>query len=402
VNSARLLTTAAWDAGDPASVSLSFGHYQTFGTSSYKKKVLLRNYSGSTRTYTITPFFRYASDAASGAVTLSAPASVTVPANSSSTFVFTLNMNASLLPTWSLNGGSQGGNGPLLQSVEFDGALRIAGGGDFVTLPWHILPHKAANVRPLSSSVTLSGGTGSLSLTNTGGSIAGRLDVFGLTGTSPKLPSSSLPAPGDNFAVIDLKSVGVRMVTSSGSPAVQFAINTWGERSHPNYPAEFDIYIDSDRDGTYDYAVFNVENGGFGATGQNVVEVINLRTNTGVVRFFNDADLDSSNVIMTVLASDLGMTGTSQFNFYVLAFDNYFTGALTDSIGSSAAPMTYRLDLPRFAASAPASVAVNGTGTINISSPVGGDTASPSQTGLLLMYRDAKSGVEADAINVIP
>jgi hypothetical protein len=121
-----------------------------------------------------------------------------------------------------------------------------------------------------------------------------------------------------------------------------------------------------------------------------------------VVRFFNDADLDSSNVIMTVLASDLGMTGTSQFNFYVLAFDNYFTGALTDSIGSSAAPMTYRLDLPRFAASAPASVAVNGTGTINISSPVGGDTASPSQTGLLLMYRDAKSGVEADAINVIP
>ena len=44
-------------------------------------------------------------------------------------------------------------------------------------------------------------------------------------------------------------------------------------RSHPNYPAEFDVFIDADRDGRDDYAVFNLENGGFGVTGQNVVAV---------------------------------------------------------------------------------------------------------------------------------
>src|SRR5262249_12510789 len=147
-----------------------------------------------------------------------------------------------------------------------------------------------------------------------------------LTGTSPKISASVLPKPGDNFAVVDLKAVGVRNVTASGQPAIQFAINTWGERSHPNYPAEFDVYIDVDRDGTDDYVLFNLENGGFGASGQNVVEVYNLRNNTGVVRFFTDADLDSSNLIFTALLSDLGMSTNSRFDFSVYAFDNYFTG----------------------------------------------------------------------------
>ena len=47
---------------------------------------------------------------------------------------------------------------------------------------------------------------------------------------------------------------------------------------HPNYPAEFDIYIDSNNDGTPDFVVFNAENGGFSATGQNLVFVANLAT----------------------------------------------------------------------------------------------------------------------------
>ena len=51
--------------------------------------------------------------------------------------------------------------------------------------------------------------------------------------------------------------------------------------SHPNYPAEFDVYIDSNNDGTPDYVVFNLENGGFGTSGQNVVEVFNLHTSAG-------------------------------------------------------------------------------------------------------------------------
>jgi len=51
-------------------------------------------------------------------------------------------VDPSKLPTWTLNGGSQGGNGSLLQSVEFDGYINIAEGSDNVHVAWQILRTK--------------------------------------------------------------------------------------------------------------------------------------------------------------------------------------------------------------------------------------------------------------------
>ena len=241
---------------------------------------------------------------------------VSVPGKGSTSFNVKLKTDASKLPVWTLNGGSQGGNGPLLQTVEFDGFVTLDDGVQPIHLPWRLLPHRAAEVTPASTSVTLSGGTGSVALNYTGGTIPGRVEVFSLTGTSGRIPPPQLPGPGDNFAIIDLKSVGVRLV-DAGTPAIQFAINTFGVRSHPNYPAEFHVYIDSNRDGVPDYVVFNLENGGFAASGQNVVAVFNLATRTGSIFFFSDADLDSGNIILTAPLSALGLNATSKFDFSV-------------------------------------------------------------------------------------
>jgi hypothetical protein len=281
--------------------------------------------------------------------------------------------------------------------VEFDGYIGIADDFDEIQLAWHVLPHKAADVVPDRTAVKLVKGAGSLELVNDG-AVNGRVEVFSLTGTSRKIPKADLPDPGDNFAVVDLKAVGVRSVTAGGQPAVQFGITTNGARSHPNYPAEFDILIDTNRDGTFDYAVFNLENGGFALTGQNIIAVANLATNTAIARFFADADVDSSNLIATALLADLGLTPESQFDFSVLAFDNYFTGVLTDAIDG----MTYTLAAPRFvAAGVPAAgVPVGGTSTLIIQELAGGDVASPSQIGLLLLYRDGLSKKEASVIRV--
>jgi hypothetical protein len=281
--------------------------------------------------------------------------------------------------------------------VEFDGYIGIADDFDEIQLAWHVLPHKAADVVPDRTAVKLVKGAGSLELVNDG-AVNGRVEVFSLTGTSRKIPKADLPDPGDNFAVVDLKAVGVRSVTAGGQPAVQFGITTNGARSHPNYPAEFDILIDTNRDGTFDYAVFNLENGGFALTGQNIIAVANLATNTAIARFFADADVDSSNLIATALLADLGLTPESQFDFSVLAFDNYFTGVLTDAIDG----MTYTLAAPRFvAAGVPgAGVPVGGTSTLIIQELAGGDVASPSQIGLLLLYRDGLSKKEASVIQV--
>jgi subtilisin family serine protease len=401
VNRALDSTTAAWDA-QALTGSLSFGYHALTGTNtSFEKTVEVRNYGGASRTYSITPSFRYPEDAASGAVTITAPSSVKVRPNGSATFKVKVTVDATRLPVWTLNGGARGGDGFRLQEFEFDGYISIADGSDDVHLAWQILPHRAAEVTPARKNVTLSGGVGSLPLRNTGGAVAGRVDVFSLLGTSGQLPPQALPGPGDNFAAIDLRSVGARLVSvGPGVFGIQFAVNTFGTRAHPNYPAEFDVLIDTDRDGDDDYVIFNLENGGFGATGQNVVAAGPLPAGPFTIRFFTDADLDSGNAILTALLSDVGLTPTTQFDFSVFGCDNYFTGACTDAITG----MTYTAGTPRYVGSGipGTGVPAGGTSTLTIQAVPGGATASPDQTGLLLMYRDAKPEREADPITVTP
>ena len=386
-------TTVVWDDDSPTG-SLSFGYNAAIGTKTHNKTLRVSNYGASARTYSITPGFRYANDAASGAVTISAPASVNVPAGGSKTFKVQVTVNASLLPTWNLNGGTQGGNGPLLQGVEFDGYIGIADGTDSVTVPWHILPHKAAAVSAASSSVLLVDGAGTLDLSNATGAVGGRVDSFSLLGTSGKIPPPNLPDPGDNFAIVDLRAFGARLVNIGGGQfGVQFAVNTFGARAHPNYPAEFDVYVDNDNDGDTEFIVFNRENGAFGSTGQNVTAVFNVATGVATAFFFTDADLQSGNAILTAPLAALGLTPATQFGLSVFACDNYFTGNCTDGIEG----MTYTLGTPKFfGAGVPASgVPAGGVSTLSISAIPGGDVASPSQTGLLLMLRDSKSQQEA-------
>jgi len=393
-------TTAAWDADDQTP-SLSFGYQALTGSPAFLKKVQVKNYGNSARTYSITPAFRYADDASSGAISFNVPSSITVPAKGARNFNFHIKVDVTRLPIWTLNGGNRGGDGFRLQDVEFDGYVTISDATDTIRLPWHILPHRSAEVTPATTNVTLSGGSANLLLSNTGGAVDGRVDVFSLLGTNGRIPPPRLPDPGDSFAVVDLKSVGARMMNLGGGQfALQFAINTFGARSHPNYPAEFDIYIDSNRDGEPDYVVFNFENGGFAATGQNVVGVFNFATGTISVFFFTDADLDSANAILTAPLSALGLTPTTKFDFSVYAFDNYFTGNLTDAIEG----MTYTPGTPRYVGSGipTTGVPAGGTSTLAISAVPGGATASPSEKGLLLMYRDARTQREADAISIVP
>ena len=389
--------TTAWDNAAPIAVSLSFGYQALTSSAQFVKTVAVHNYGSTTRTYSIAPTFRYPADAASGAVTISAPSTVKVAAGATATFKVKLAVDVTRLPVWDLNGGSRGGDGFRLDGFEFDGYINISDNTDNVHLAWQILPHRAAAVTTSADALTLSGGTGTVQLTNPS-SLNGRVELFSLTGSSGKMPQSMLPQAGDNRAVIDLRSVGVRLVTAGGQPGVQFAVTTFGIRSHPNYPAEFDILIDTNHDGTDDFAIFNLENGGFAATGQNVVAAGPLPNGPFTVRFFTDADLDSGNVILTALLSDIGLTPSTQFRFSVLAVDNYFTGAVTDAIVG----MTYTLNTPRYVGSGipTTGVPAGGSSTLTINSVAGGAAASPSQNGLLLWYRDALPDHEKDSVLV--
>jgi hypothetical protein len=402
VDRALAATTAAWD-GSSKAAALSFGYLAVDQNRTVCRSVNVRNYSGNPRTYTVSASFRYANDGASGAVTPSAPSSVAVAAGGDASFEVCLALDAAKLPNWSLNGGPQGGNGPLLQSHEFDGYVTIQDGEDTVSLPWHILPHKAAAVSAAGKQVVLKSGSGSLTLANKSMVRDGGVDVFALTGTSGRIPASQLPKTGDNYAVIDLKAIGVRYLSAADSGvaggAIQFAVNTYGERAHPAYPAEFDIYVDTNSDGNADFVLYTAELTGFAATGQTVVYVANLNTGRATAYFFADASLNSGNIIMTAPMGALGITPGSKVTFSVYAFDNYFTGWLTDAVEN----MTFTAGTPRYtvAGSLPTlSVPASNSGNLPVQAVPGGGAASPSQSGFLLMYRDGAPGREMEAIPV--
>jgi subtilisin family serine protease len=397
VDQALASTTAAWDA-QRRTGSLSFGFHNVSAPTVLVRRVTVANYGRSARLYAISNEFRYANDA-TGAVQLLLPASVFVPAHGSRTFDVLMRIDPAQLPDWLLDGGPDGGTGALLQTVEFDGYIRLRDSRDDIHLAWQVLPHKSAVVRALDRSVTIEHGRfGSLVLRNFSRSKAGDFDIFALTGTSPRIPRADLPADGADFAVTDIASVGVRFVAGA---YLQFAVNTFGRRAHPAYPAEFDVFIDTDLDGTPDYDVFTAENGGPGASGQTVVAVQQLVAGASAVPvFFADADLDSANMIMTVPLAAVGLTPTTKFRFDVVAFDNYFTGEATDVVEG----MVFTPGKPRFVTDGidTGTVAPFSGGAIDVEEVDGGATASPSQQGFLLMYRDAKVEAERISVKVVP
>jgi len=302
-------------------------------------------------------------------------------------------VDPSRLRPWTLNGGSRGGDGYRLQEYqgegpfEFDGYLHIADDVDDVHLAWQVFPHKAADVRSDTTHVVLQSGHGTATLSNPQGAVDGRVEVFSLlSGTEERGPA---------YPEIQLSSVGVRQLGDN----IQFAVNTVGQRPHPNVPAEFDILIHGPPGGD-DFVIFNLENGGIGTTGQNVVAVENLRTMTANIFFFTDADLNSANAILTAPLSAVNLTPDTQFNFDIEAFDNYFTGNLSHGFTG----MTYTAGTPRYTGSGVpvTGVPAGGTSTLMVDAVPGGDVASPSQSGLLLLYRDGVPGREADAITVTP
>ena len=319
VDAALRSTTAAWDA-DARAGSLSFGYLAASRPEDLRRTAVVHNYSHAPITYSIASAFRFADDQASGAVAVDAPSSITVPAGSSCSFGVRLRVDASKLPVWNLNGGSLGGSGPLLNLPEYDGYITLTGNAARQHRAPRVAgadaPRRRRDCRRREAMKVGKGdnrhgdnGNAAIRLVNRSRALAGGVEAFDLTGTSPRLPRTALPNPGDNFAIVDLQAVGARLTDDgAGDNFVEFGIDTYGSRAHPNYPAEFDVLIDTNNNGKPDFLVFNSELGAFATTGQNVVNVVDLNAKvpTAVPVAFTDADLNSGNAIFSVPIEALG------------------------------------------------------------------------------------------------
>ena len=406
VNKAVDLGSAMWESTNPGANSLAFGYQAASGPRVLRKRVVVRNYGATAKTYSIASSFRYAADA-TGGVTINVPPSITVGANSSAAFTVQMNINPALLPVWEgtgVNGGQNGNNGLLLAAVEYDGYLTLNSGSESLVMPWHVMPRRSHNATA-SAGVTLAGGSGSMAVSNVGGATTANGDVFSLTGTSPQLPRASLPGIGDSFATPDLRAVGVRGVDIGGgaNSGAQFAVSRWDPVSAPNQNLTVRVLIDTNRDGINDWQATASRS----TANQNLVFLQRLGAGCTATScpstafFFTTADFNSSNWILTIPvrptyagAPTTVIDPAVPFNFQVVAIDNYFTGLVSDTIGT----MTYQLSAPRFSAGAGLAIPVGASGSVPVTAGAAG--VSPSQSGLLIMWRDGQPGREASIVSV--
>lgn len=426
----------AWNA---TTGSISFGYDGVSATTTETRKVFIANFGQTARTYSLSTSFRYADDLNKGVQISASPSSITVPAQFAGLVDVTLTIDAKGLRNWMLTSGPDGASGtniyctdpnqcPTLTAYEYDGFLTINGGaGNTVRMPWQVLPRKAA-----ATSVS-SFNRSSVTLRNSALHLAGDTDVFALIDASPNnceivdgagncVEPDYVPGilPGINTTVIDLKEVGLRNYVTPGiNAALGLPAAPWGEvndmvidfavtiydkpyRASHNYPVGFEIQIDSNGDGVLDYVVFNADQA-FGTDGRNAVFVQDINPTNGVrptrPYLYTNSCPNSQNWILPVPAAAVDIQNSKAFKFRVLAYDNYFTGTVWDVSPLNGGLHTHTLGVPKYRPSVTAfQVRTNGSYRLTYSRPSGGATASPSQQGLLFMYRDATVGRESDAV----
>lgn len=407
-------TSAAWvvgAAGGPSAPALSFGFWRLSAPQSFTQTVRIKNYSASDRTFAIASSTRF-NPGAPGSVVISAPPSIEVAAGATSDFSVTLLVNPAGLPDWNTNSGLYGADGPRLAALEYGGFVTLSDSSDTLRIPWQILPQKAH--RALVSRNTYTLGAPSLTITNSPSSIAAVANVYALTATSPRLPAGSYPGAGDDFTVNDLQNIGVRVVNAPApiGPVLEFAITTWNRHTHANFPGQFVINIDVDGDGVADWFLFNQR--ASTTDNRNLTFLQAATWPSGFGTFYTTTDFNSSNVVLQVPLNRIGLTLPATpsanpvtdplplnqpFSFSVDAFDDYFTGDLTDTVG----PMTFTAGEPKYVVGGTlGTVTVPANGSISLPITNTGLTSSASQTGILLLFPNGRTNYESKAITVTP
>ena len=218
----------------------------------------------------------------------------------------------------------------------------------------------------------------------------GSVDVFSLTGTSPK--RTDIPGPGSNESHVDLRAVGVRDLTADdGTPLIEFAFHGAGRKSTPGLPAEYDIDLDVNRDGTPEFNIFNA----LLTSGQTGTVVANFSTGATIAIFLSTvADYDSANLSYFLPLGVLGLAPGATFDFTATAYQNYFVFSPEDTIEG----MSYTVGTPKYSVVEGPTVVVPAGQRAKFTVEAN-NAASSSETGLLLLYNDATKK-EAETIRV--
>lgn len=335
------------------------------------KRIKVKNLSNRAITYRISSQFRFAADAASGAVEVRGPQTISVGAGAWAEADVTLKIRGDLLPDNFMSSGDGGDNPANLTANEFDGYLTLNDGVHPIHLPWHVIPRKAANILPGAGQLNFARwATQHVSLNNRGPGTA-QNELFSLIGLSANLPAG--PAGGQS-PTPDLRAIGVNTLpvpagycSDSDSFVYSFAVNTHERQTHL-LPVIHSVLLDTDRDGSADYEIDNLDLG-YATTGTlngiEVTFVYDLVNGGSTGWFYTEHATNTANTVLRVCAEQIGLTGadlgTRQIDASVTAFDFYFGGP-----GDTIDGLTLTPGGERFTGTVDATIAPNVVGSASI------------------------------------
>ncbi|RIL11848.1 hypothetical protein DCC79_03480 [bacterium] len=348
VNALRSAAGTTLVRSDHGLAALGFGHVHVRDEPVVVTRTLrVRNLANRAQSYGATADLAFPDEDDRQGVRLTfAPERLTVPAGSEGRIEVKLTVEPKALRAWDLRGAEAMRNEAALQRLEVDGWVGVAVvdgngrpivGGDRVGVPFHVLPRRHTCVAATAGDplVFLEPEERQTLAWRNGCGIDGTVSPFYLGGTD-NAESSVV----DGFPErVDIDAVGVRFGRRAdkgdgNEPLIAWAIHT---RAPQRIPAEVEyrVYVDLERDGTFDQVVFNHPANELDrqlAPGQWVVTHAPVSPGTlepdlqrvAPRRWPQAYDLDASTAILRLPAREIGVDldkGKAVFDFAVMAVD---------------------------------------------------------------------------------
>lgn len=401
----------------PGAVSVSFGRPEVLGSWTDTRTIRIANTSAGTITAGLQ--LQTVVDMPGVGFSLPGGTQVIVPANGSATVTIAASAEGPQMKhSRDASVASTAGGNPRHWLAE-EGAYLVvsAPGQPTQRLAVYAAPRPASTMGTQESSISLTSQAGTFTLNLAGQGVStgsgfptdwvSLVSAFELAAESPNEISSQ----GSDDA-LDLRYLGVtsdhaRQVADGkgiADTSVFFGIATWADWSSPN-KATVQVLIDTNRDGTDDYVLYNTSTGGSSPNDVFIVSLCKLPSGSCSSQYLNnvsagvkDTALLGTNVmVLPVLPGWLGLVeGASRFNYRVvtlvdstptLTFDPAKPGLSFGGTDSSGNPVSQPLytDL--------------GGQTIPVAYNRGDFEANGSQ-GVLLLHHFNRAGDRAQVISV--
>jgi len=350
VGNAAAATVVAYNGTDPNLIGVSFGvvDVPVTGTTTLTKNITVTNKGTTNITYNTSVANN---PALTGATFTVNPANFTVNVGTSTTITATLTATGSSLKHAREGSvaSTQSGN-PRQWLTEAGGyvVLTPTDSSPVLRVELYAAPRPAASEHSTITSFVPNAATGSFTIglsgapVNTGASLGNGFDVLSLVKAFELQYANPVASTDRNrikYAGItsDYKNrtVGSSTSTQTAGTNIMFGVEKWSDAATPDFASsDTEIFIDTNLDGIFDYAVF-LTNAGTGLENVFVPEIVNLSTSAGALRFFTNgltaaqADTNiynNSGIVFPIRATDIGLlnasgTGNTLFQYMVVTFD---------------------------------------------------------------------------------